>query len=238
MNKTSQRRTQSAAQAIEQHVNRYALTVTEAIARLPVFEGSTVTAEEALCSLVAQKKLYGTLLYRGRRCYFRTIGRRPPGDVPSTRWIDEPERLSEESKIRHFAMLSFCCLAATPRIRMTGPELARLLPQGDTVHSAGSYYFRPGPPAGFGFLRVDMGGDGRWDRILAKCCDDARTHAYSPKWQGLIEAGQFEITLATSLPQKVERLVRALQGLSSPPGVPIRIAAIPELMNLISPPPE
>jgi len=238
MHTFNQHKVKDTAQAILRHVNRYAITVTEAVAHLPLFHGSAEQAEHSLRTLVTDQKLHTTWLYRGRRCYFRTIGRQPAADCPETRWCDEPNRLSEETKIRHFAMLSFCCLASRQRIRLTTHELARLMPERNAGHLAGQYYFHPSSPAVFGFLRVDMGGIGRWDRILSKCLDDARGHAYSPHWKPFIEAGQFEITLATSLPQKAERLVRALQDLSSPPGVPIRIAAMPELMNLISPPPE
>ena len=81
-----------------------------------------------------------------------------------------------------------------------------------------------------GFLRVDMGGHGRWDRVLAKCREDARRHAAMPAVNQAIAADQFEIALVTSLPQKAERLCQALKQLSSLPAIPIRVTSIPELV--------
>jgi hypothetical protein len=73
-------------------------------------------------------------------------------------------------------------------------------------------------------------------RVLAKCQVDAREHAIDPCWAPLIKANQFEITIATTFPQKAERLCRALHELAQPPPLPIRVTAIPDLLYLIAPP--
>ena len=100
------------------------------------------------------------------------------------------------------------------------------------------YYFQAEPQPVLGFLRIDLAGSGRWDRVLAKCCEDARYHAQASSFQQVIDAGQFEITLVTALPQKAERLCQALRSLDSLPAIPIRVTSIPELVNLIAPPPD
>ena len=135
-------------------------------------------------------------------------------------------------------MLSFCCLGSVRRKPLTIVELESLAPTACGLLIPGPYYFQPAPTPLCGFLRVDMGGEGRWDRVLAKCAEDVRRHARVPAWQPLIAARRFEITLATALPQKAERLCRAFRDMSPPPEAPIRITVIPELLYFIAPPPE
>lgn len=87
-----------------------------------------------------------------------------------------------------------------------------------------------------GFLRVDMGGSGRWDRILAKCEHDAKLISNAPRFSEVLKTGRAEVSLAVTLPHKAERLRQALQD--SPLSMPLRIIVIPELLYLIAPPPE
>lgn len=92
-----------------------------------------------------------------------------------------------------------------------------------------------GPPR-LGLLRVDPGGCGRWDRVVAKCCEDLRDHERHPGFARLIRGGQFEVTLVTALPQKAERIALAFDA--GRVGAPLRLCAVPELLYLIAPPPE
>ena len=87
-----------------------------------------------------------------------------------------------------------------------------------------------------GFLRVDMGGRGRWDRILAKCEHDAKSIREDPRFTESLGTGRAELSLAVTLPHKAERLRQVLQDHPLP--IPIRIIVIPELLYLIAPPPE
>ena len=82
--------------------------------------------------------------------------------------------LSEESKIRRFAMLSFCCLGRTVRMRINASVRQDTSTDLGADLLTGSYYMQPGNSTVYGFLRVDMCGDGRWDRVVAKCAADAR----------------------------------------------------------------
>jgi hypothetical protein len=117
-------------------------------------------------------------------------------------------------------------------------QLRQLIPELSDVLSSNNYYVQTDPQPVLGFLRIDMAGSGRWDRVLAKCCEDARRHAQTASFCRLIEARRFEIALVTALPQKADRLSQALKSLDSLPAIPIRVASIPELVNLIAPPPE
>jgi hypothetical protein len=217
-------------------VDRFDLTVVEAVARLPdLARRKPKDVTKLLGRLESQRALASAWLYHGRRYYYRPMCGAENGSPA----IPKPERqrLSEEAKIRRFAMLSFCCLGRESRTVLTAAELEKYFPGHQGIRPSG-HYVQLGPHLVLGFLRIDLGGRGRWDRVLAKCLEDARRYAQSPTCRGLVEAGNFEITLATALTQKAERLQRAFQELSTPPGVPIRITVIPDLLHLIAPPKE
>lgn len=216
----------------------YGLTVIEAVARLPAFKRkSNADALRSINRLVRRRLLTETWLYPGRRCYCLTTKANGTGDTGDTLagQAVNARPLSQESKIRRFAMLSFCCLGATPRTRLSPALLRHTFPTLDGTSLTGGYYLQPTNQNVIGFLRVDMGGDGRWDRVLAKCAEDARRLTNLPTWRDHLAAGCVEITVATAMPQKAERLSRAL--LKSSSLLPTRIAVIPEMLNLIAPPP-
>jgi hypothetical protein len=224
--------------AILSHIDAYGLTVVEAVERLEVFAGRPVgEAKRALARLAASGVISGADVYPGRTGYFPVLP--PTSAKPSPpgggACVAAPSR---QSKIRRLAMLSFCCLGGMRRKPLTMVELESLAPTAHGLVISGPYYFQPAPTPLCGFLRVDMGGEGRWDRVLAKCTEDVRQHARLSAWRPLISAGRFEITLATALPQKAERLCRAFRDMSPPSAAPIRITVIPELLYVIAPPPE
>lgn len=221
-----------------QHVARYRLTVPEAVRTLSPFRKRSVKdVTRILGNLQATGSLGSTRLFGDRLCFFLTANGFARIGV-DTSSLEVDTSFSEESKIRLFAMLSFCCLGSDARQHLTASDMRIQF----------SALYRPGAPSAYytqsndhksllGFLRVDMSGHGRWDRVLAKAQEDARDHAFDPAWRQFVEAREFEITLATALPQKAERLCRALNASESLPSVPIRVVAIPELLYLIAPPP-
>ena len=87
-----------------------------------------------------------------------------------------------------------------------------------------------------GFVRVDAGGRGRWDRVLAKCRNDLDTHSADAGFRNFIDRQAFEITLITALPQKARRLADSLSSMHDSGIRMIRVLAMPELLNLIAPP--
>jgi hypothetical protein len=85
------------------------------------------------------------------------------------------------------------------------------------------------PKAGFQIKDPDaflFGDDGRPLRVI----ESVREHASDPRWAPLIKANQFEITIATTFPQKAERLCRPLNELAQPSPLPIRVTAIADLL--------
>lgn len=237
MNTSNTKPESLAEKALLAHIDRFGLTVVEAVARLQPFqEWHKADVQYLLDRLEAAGTISSSWLYCGRRCYF-PAAREARHANHLTHQPAKPVSLSDESKIRRFAMLSFCCLGSAARFRLTPTEVQQRINSKHNRRLATNYYVQPLPDSVVGLLRVDMGGHGRWDRVLAKCLEDAREHVHSPDWRNHLEAGRFEITLATTLPQKAERLRRAFEDLPTQPGVPIRITAIPELLYLIAPPP-
>ncbi len=224
--------------AILRHIARYRLTVVEALARLPECQRHTAAELAArLQRLDRADFVASTCLHTDRQCYELTRkGAIRVGHSLADR--DSHARLSEATKIRRFAALSFCCLTSVRRQRLTAAELADQVAGLNGSEADTPYYVtRDEAAPRIGFLRVDLGGHGRWDRILAKCQQDVREHADNPRWTPWIGSNRFEVTLVTALPQKAERLHRALSQQEHAPPVSVRIAVIPELLYLIAPPP-
>lgn len=224
--------------AILRHIARYRLTVREVVARLPEFHHTNTTElDTRLRRLEDAGFIASTWLYAHRSCFVLTFkgANRVRGAVADR---DTHAPFSEATKIRRFAALTFCCFTSIRRQRLTAAELADQVIGVNGSDADTPYYVSfDEAPTRLGFLRVDLGGQGRWDRILAKCQQDVRDHAINPIWLPWIESNRFEMTLVTALPQKAERLQRALSQQEHPPPIPVRITAIPELLYLIAPPP-
>lgn len=215
--------------AVLDFVERYELFVADVAAGIPELQHcSRRQVERTVDGLVRRRALVPEWLYPGRKC-FAVPRHREPTNARSRL------HLSAECKIRRFAMISFCCLGAVHRTRLTPAEMNQQWPTPTSYGNSGCLYRQSTSPSIFGHLRVDLGGTGRWDRILAKCLQDARRLSAAPHLHDALAAEQVEVTIATALPQKAERLARALNGCISP--LPIRIAVIPDLLNLIAPTP-
>ena len=147
--------------------------------------------------------------------------------------------LSEEAKIRNYAMLAFCCHAKTNRHRLTAAELTRFLPDIERFGTALNYYLdNSASRPRLGYIRVDTGGRGRWDRILAKLRSDVRLHSSREEVRRLIDQDAFEVTLITARPQKGKRLADELNRVSESQLARVHIAVVPELLHLIAPLPQ
>lgn len=211
----------------------YGLIVPEVIVQLPGFQDVSTDAQHRLMQrLMRWQFIKAAWLYSGRRCYFLTAaGHKAVSHVHQQRFIhDRPPSI--ETKLRRFAMLSFCRLGRTFRTRIKLPLNHDTAIGHDESPQSSNYYVQNGEFNIYGFLRVDMGGAGRWDRVVAKCANDARRLKTVPALKEYIAAGTFEITLATALPQKAERLNRALSD--RPAELPIRIAIIPDMFHILT----
>ena len=160
------------------------------------------------------------------------------GDVPC---FVPPRRnrqrtLSETTRIRALAMLHVCASHSRSRRRLTASEFSKYFPE----------LKRPGLPMNYyvdlsqdqpklGFLRVDTGGHGRWDRVVSKALDDMRKHRLEPAFARFIKRNALEIRVVTALPQKADRICRALTDKSTSLTRSIQVSVVPELLNLIAP---
>lgn len=224
------------------HIARYRIGVPEALVATPPFaEFSVARATRTLRALseAAEEPLLASAPLFGDRRYFyltrageAAIGEAEPGQGSRRR----AGALSEIAKVRAYAVLAFCCLSGTPRQRLTAEEFRRTFPE----------HHRPGLPRGYyadheakrlGFVRVDAGGRGRWDRIAEKIREDVERHRAMPAFRDYVAAGSFELTLVTATERKAERLRPLFEEEGRSFGVPLRVHVVPELLDLIAPRP-
>jgi len=218
-------RTDRAAETAVSLTARYRLMTASALRELrPDLYPRERSARKVLIELARRGELAEAPLYRNRTCFYR----REPAE--------HREEFSEPAKIRAYAMLAVCAAREARRTRLTREELQKYFAD----------WYRPGRPANYyldlsdekpvlGFLRVDHGGRGRWDRVLAKALDDARKHRLEPAFERFLAQGALEVRIVTALPQKANRLRCALNEKQAARGVPIHISVVPELINLIAP---
>lgn len=219
---------------ILEHVSRYRLTILAALARQLRMRSRKVL-QQALRSLCREGQLGEAPLYHQRPYYFLAGSRR--GSQSSVHESTQRGPLSEQAKLRAYALLSFCCLSRVRRKRLTPEEIAAHLPDLYRPGLPGSYYVASGEPPRFGLAVIDAGGRGRWDRVLQRIRSHLEEHCRHPALRPFIEQGSFEITVLTMLPQKAQRLALALAQWRDPRTQLVRIAVLPELIHLIAPHP-
>jgi hypothetical protein len=222
------------------HIARYRIGVPEALIKTPPFaDYSPARAKRTLRALSeaeGEPLLASAPLFGDHRYFYLTrageaaIGE-PPEEQGSRR---RAGALSEIAKVRAYGVLAFCCLSDRPRQRLTLEEFRRNFPE----------HHRPGLPMAYyadyeakrlGFVRVDAGGRGRWDRIAEKLREDIERHREMPAFRGSIAAGTFELALVTATERKAERLRPLFEEEARASGVPIRVHVLPELLDLIAP---
>ena len=217
-----------------QHVARYRLTTPEAVRTVPALRLKTnANALAWLRRLVAAGRLgEAPLDHHGSYFHLTERGARDVRRKPH-RGSRHAGPLSESAKARAFALLAFCRLSGINRERLWPDELRKVVPGFDPVGSASTYCAeRTDDSRKLGFVRVDAGGFGRWDRILATLAADLRSVAAEPALRTLIAARAFEVTLVTVTPEKAERLRTALAEIAAS-AVPVRVVAVPRLLALM-----
>ncbi len=224
-----QRRTEI-RKVILDHVGRYRMSTKKIMGGLPELRTRRRELRQVLAQMCDSGELGTEALFRNQNYYFLAQERaESDGRVGP---------LSELAKIRSYAMLAFCCQSESPRERLTPEEMYKNFPELFCSGMAQSYYLdRSVAQPRLGFLRVDTGGRGRWDRIVNKVRADWEDHWAKAEWRPLIDRGEFEITLITALRQKAERIHTSLMSWSESKSSRIRIGVCPELLNLIAPPP-
>jgi hypothetical protein len=223
----------SLANRVLTHVARYRLSVREAVAALPTVSDLDPWRQRKLLSDLEQSGLLASAALHGNSRYYH-LTRRAADEHGLA--ADRCGSLSESAKLRHFALLAFCCLRSTRRERLTAAELRQHFPQLYRDGMPGTYYVELTPGVRrLGLARIDAGRRGRWDRILQTCRDDVYSHALQPGFRKLIQAGQFEITILTPFQSKADRLRDALHADPGMQRLPVRAVALPELLPLLDP---
>lgn len=227
--------------AVLEHLARYRITVLPAVQRMPAFGSFGRKRTAAVLRELCRSRMCGHApLYRNRRYFFLAPRGAEAVAVQSRRdeRHDPHGPLSEQAKIRNYAILAFCCLGGRRRQRLSAADFENCFPRLYRPGLSMSYYVdTSGPQPRLGFIRVDTGGRGRWDRVLAKCRNDLKAHYTDRGFREFIDRQAFEITLITALPQKAQRLAEALAAGRDPTTQMIRISVMPVLLNLIAPPP-
>lgn len=226
------------------HIARYRIGVPEALVTTPPFADfsprrvkrimqALTTSEGDAAALLASAPLFGTERY----FYLTRAGEAVIGEPEAGQGAHRRAgALSEVAKVRAYGVLAFCCLSERLRQRLTPEEFRRSLPGHHRFGLPLSYY-ADREARRLGFVRVDTGGGGRWDRIAQKVREDAERHRMIPAFRDAIAAGTFELAVVTATERKAERL-RALFGEEPlPVGLPVRVQAVPRLIDLIAPPP-
>ncbi len=220
---------------IREHVARYRMSVLPAIARTPALRGiGRRHISRCLRKMCQMGQLGSAPLFHNKKYYY-VANSSIDTDEHGTSMPTGP--LSELSKIRSYAALAFCCLGVTTRDRLTTDETQQHFPALHRPGSFANYYVHTAADIRrLGFIRVDVGGHGRWDRILAKCRTDLEMHWARPEFRPFIDRGLFEITLVTTFERKAQRLQEAMSQWNDALSAIIRLCVVPELIYLIAPP--
>lgn len=219
--------------AILEHVFRYRMTVVDALVKLDFFDEKTPhAAKNVLRRLRHGGYLNSAPLFGTRRYYYPTPA--AAHAIGQTEAIARP--LPEQTKIDAFGMLIYCCCRLPQQEKLTLGEFqdgfSDLFRQGERPN----YYIDTADETKrLGFIRVDRGGFGRWDRLINRCRDDIAKRCDLPAFRALINRGGFVFTLLTSLPQKAERIEEAVGDQGFP--CKFRVVSIPEMLELVAPSP-
>lgn len=225
-------------EAILSHIDRYEITTAEASFNALVRGMTSVEiARNRLDALVRRKVLRREPLFKATPCYSRNKSRLDATRAGDRLGVDDV--LSIPEKLRRFAMLQFCTLHSTNRNRLTRQEMSLRFTDLYRENVPVNYYVASDDSTTkLGFLRVDLCGHGRWDRIVSKLNSDLHWHLQHRTVKQLLTANAFEMTVVTALWPKARRIESALAEKSQLMPIPVRVIAMPEFMSIIRPPPD
>ena len=214
--------------AVVEHVRRYRIGMTRYCHRALQPRFGNLTRRETKRALRELSDSAGMLqreqLLGPGHCY--TLGKAD----------GETKRFCERGIATALAMLSFCF--SDPRRRRQ-----KLIPGEFQSHfpdlviddwSSEHYYLAEDR---LGYLRVDLGGNGRWDRVIHYCTRDILRHEARLELARLMRDGFMEFTVATATHQKARRLRQAMLRQPLHPHVTTQVVVAAELLHLIAPPP-
>lgn len=236
-------------EAILDHVARYRLTLPQLLANSGILQGAdSAGAQTALDALESDGLLAASPLTPGFGSsvfYHLTVrGAKAIGHDP-----EFARPLPRDLRIESFAIATYCC--ETPS--------RKLLTKAEFQEKFKALWF-PGQPVryclerqrgGEGklcFLKVDMDGAGRWDRLIDSCARFLRQRTSDEKtatenkaqvaaFTEVVRRGQFEFAVLTSLAEKKRaielELERRTAAAESVP--PMRVHVVPGLFDLLFP---
>ena len=226
--------------AVLDHAFRYRMVVAEVLVETATFSEWRLRRVKKLLrsleeddGLLASAPLYGTRSY----CFLTEQGvsvHRP--DIPQADREKLARHLPETEKPRLYGTLSFCCLSKTLRERLTLDEFKRHFPNHYRPRLQVNYYVIHEAKR-LGYVHVDTGSRGRWDRLLGGLKRRIQRHRRIPAFAQLIQENRFELAVVVAFPEKAERLSAPLQQLAESEGVGIHLRLVPDLIHLIAPPP-
>ena len=215
-------------------VHRFRMIVPEALVHQGFVDpGSKNGAKNLLRRLRTAGYLKSVPLYGTKSYYHLTRS--------AAELIGQPESaarsLPEQTKLDSFAMLCFCGMREPYQHKLTLEEFKNNFPQFFRNGERPNYYVdSSSEKKRLGFIRVDRGGFGRWDRLLNRCRGDISTRCNLPEFRELIDSGGFVFTLLTALPQKRERLEAAIS--EDPFPCQVQVVDVPEILELVAPLPK
>ncbi len=218
-------------QSLLEHIGRYRLTVLDGLEQLPLFGGMQAKQIRRLLWQMEHRKLVASAsLYRGSTYWYLL----PKGAAQLHLDTSRFGILSEQAKFRAFALLTFCCRNDKPRVRLTPQELTVYLPDCQRMGLPSTYYYDASGSGQLGFVRVDAGHHGRWDRVVQTLREDISAHLRRPAWERLVKADRFEFTVLTVFPEKAERIRETVEQNAFLRRSKVQVVALPELFPLIS----
>ncbi len=225
-----------------EHIRRYRLGLTRFCWAAVQRKHTGVSRRDVKECLRTLQKVHGYLdllpLFGKQRYYCLTERMSSDDDVGTDRAGRRP--LSEEEKLGAYAMLGFCFGAGAGRAKLTTGDLREYFP--DLVGSLNrstdparlQRYYLAGER--LGYLRIDKGGRGRWDRIASYVDRDIARHHNQPGFCRLIADGYFEVTVVTATTHKARRLSQLFTERPVHEGVAVHCFVLPELLHFLAPP--
>ena len=231
--------TDTQTNAVLDHLVRYRMTTLAALQAVPAFRRWSKRRLRKLLERLCDGGLLAEApLYRGRDYYHLTRAGADRYECQYDRVAIKCGPLSETAKVRNYAKLLYCSAAGSYRKRLTVAELREHLPQVFAESVSDNYYYEDSATAPrLGFMRVDTGGSARWDRIVTRSCRDLQSFAAHTGLRPFLDEGFFELVVITAFEQKAVRISQQLEAMEDPLSGLVHVCAIPELVNLIAPPP-
>ena len=141
---------------------------------------------------------------------------------------------SNRNQITSLATIHFCHFLNAQRELLTPEEFKSHFPELHKPQHDRRYFLdRECSPVRLGFLRIDHGGDGRWNRIIDKARRDFDKHRRDPAFADLISNQWFEVHIVTGTKRKAIRIEQTVRQTRRRSDEAIRVTAIPELLPFI-----